>query len=209
MFVTLRPDVFAAVIEDDLVLLDVTADAYLCLPGAAAEFATGPSRQAALGEALVARGLARATSRLPGHPATRPLPTRDVLRAAGLRPGFGDILRLAAAYADVLLHYRGRSFSHILDRARRGRMGRKRDPADLARLCAVFHTAAPWVPISGKCLERSFCFLRFLQRSGGDADWVFGVATWPFVAHCWLQVGDTALDDAVERLDRYTTIMTA
>ena len=54
---------------------------------------------------------------------------------------------------------------------------------------------------------RSFVLLRFLQRSGGKATWVFGVRTWPFGAHCWLQLGDVALDDDPARLVGYAPIL--
>ena len=49
--------------------------------------------------------------------------------------------------------------------------------------------------------------VRVLRARGFDALWVFGVRTWPFSAHCWLQVGLTALDDDLERLAAYTPIM--
>ena len=46
-----------------------------------------------------------------------------------------------------------------------------------------------------------------LRRAGQNAAWVFGVRTWPFSAHCWLQIGDAVLDDDPERVSRYTPIM--
>jgi hypothetical protein len=46
-----------------------------------------------------------------------------------------------------------------------------------------------------------------LRILGFDADWIIGVRTWPFMAHCWLQVGAVALDDDVERLAAYTPIL--
>lgn len=54
---------------------------------------------------------------------------------------------------------------------------------------------------------RSYLQLQYLHRLGLDADWVIGVRTWPFMAHCWLQVGAVALDDDVERLIPYTPIL--
>jgi hypothetical protein len=36
---------------------------------------------------------------------------------------------------------------------------------------------------------------------------VFGVRTWPFHAHCWLQVEDVVLDDHHERIGAYTPLM--
>ena len=60
---------------------------------------------------------------------------------------------------------------------------------------------------TGHELRDSCVLLRFLQRSGLDARWVFVVRTWPFAAHCWLQLEDTVLDDMVERLAAYEPIL--
>jgi len=49
----------------------------------------------------------------------------------------------------------------------------------------------------------------FLQRAGHDAVWVFGVRTWPFLAHGGLQVGDVVLDHWPEHLTLYTPILDA
>jgi hypothetical protein len=78
-------------------------------------------------------------------------------------------------------------------------------PAAL-EVVARFRRWAPFAPVSGKCLLRSFMLLRLLRRRGFDAHWVFGVSTWPFTAHCWLQVGDIVLDDSHERLLPYRII---
>ena len=79
--------------------------------------------------------------------------------------------------------------------------------AETLRLARVFQRVAVWLPMPRKCLVRSFVLLRFLQRSGLNARWVFGVRTWPFAAHCWLQLEDTVLDDLVERLAAYEPIL--
>ena len=56
----LRPDVHAAAIGDDLALLDIAGDAYLCLPAAAAILAGGRQTAIAPGpmaDTLIAAGL--------------------------------------------------------------------------------------------------------------------------------------------------------
>jgi hypothetical protein len=72
---------------------------------------------------------------------------------------------------------------------------------------AVFRRVAPWLPLDGACLFRSGFLLGYLESLGHRVDWVFGVRTWPFRAHCWLQAGDVALDDEAERLIAYHPIM--
>ena len=128
----------------------------------------------------------------------------------------GDVVELGVVDADdpgldpagdLLAGYVGRPLATITGytvRRRRPYEGRERD---VVRLAAIFQKLSPWLPMTGKCLVRSFVLRRFLQRSGVDADWVFGVRTWPFSAHCWLQLGDRALDDHAERLDASTPIL--
>lgn len=202
----LHAHVHAACVDDDLVLLDEAADAYSCLPGAAAAFSAADPR---LRDYLVGVGLAS-----PGRAATLrtpppPLPSFDLRDGARAAPRADDWLRLTAALADVAIHYRARSFRYILDHARaaRPRTVAGDDPAERQRLCRVFAEAAPWLPAPGKCLVRCFLLLSFLRRAGFDATWVVGVRTWPFQAHCWLQHGEAALEDAPERLAAYTPIL--
>jgi hypothetical protein len=64
-----------------------------------------------------------------------------------------------------------------------------------------------WAPAPRQCLVRSFMLMRFLTRAGADARLVFGVRTWPFGAHCWVQAGDQVLDDYADRLVGYSPIM--
>jgi transglutaminase-like putative cysteine protease len=71
----------------------------------------------------------------------------------------------------------------------------------------AFDQLMPLVPFQGQCLFRSRLLLAFLRTADRDATWVFGVRTRPFQAHCWLQVHDTALDDAAERICGYTPIL--
>lgn len=70
-----------------------------------------------------------------------------------------------------------------------------------------FERLRPWLAPPGECLLRSYHLRAFLRARGLDALWVFGVRTWPFSAHCWLQAGATALDDDLERLVAYQPIL--
>ena len=209
----LRSAVYAVAVDDDLVLLDVEADAYACLPGGGLAWrgpAETPDAKALLG-ALVDAGLAGPVA---AHSHGVCAPSRPLSRIAPPADGsirLLDLLRLAHAAADLLIGYRKRPLRDILALVRRGgpAPATLQDDNELRRLCAVFDRGVVWLPISGKCLVRSFVLLRFLQRSGLDAAWVFGVRAWPFAAHCWLQVGETALDDWPERLAVYTPIHAA
>jgi hypothetical protein len=82
-----------------------------------------------------------------------------------------------------------------------------RPSPELLECVDAFHRWSPYAPVSGKCLLRAFMLRRFLIRNGHNAHWVFGVTTWPFSAHCWLQCGTVALDEYAERTAAYTPIM--
>ena len=204
----LNPQIHAAAVDADLVLLDVNADAYLCLPGAAESWNGGAGAKALLDD-LVEKGLATRSPAPEPAPSVLELPRIDLRNGQRRQPTAADLLHLAGAWLDLALHYRGRSLSHILAAVRRRQSSPREasDIAELQRLCQVFATAVVWLPAPGKCLVRSFLLIRFLQRAGQDARWVFGVRTWPFQAHCWVQSGDAALEDAPERLFAYTPIL--
>jgi len=203
----LAPGVFLAMVEEDAVVLDLRADAYGCLPGLADrvrlvghEVDAQPQVLAELGElGLLGEAAGPARRALP------PPPTRE-LEPDRLRQGLLDSLafvqsvraaRRLGPYAEVHKHVAGLPPSPP----------RRPDPRRAAALTATFQRLLPWTPGQGACLYRAFVLLGLLRRAGQDAVWVFGVRTWPFSAHCWLQVGDAVLDDDPERVGAYTPIL--
>jgi len=210
--IQLRADVHAVAIDDDLVLLDVAADTYLCAPGAADLLRAGRSGRLEPASKAAAQALLDAGLAVVGPPSilarpALPRPSRGPGQLAAA-PAVPDARRLLASLADFQLHYRGRRFAQILQYIRTARAARLlcREDEAVAAAAARFEAAAVWLPAPGKCLARSFLLIRFLQRSGLDADWVIGVRTWPFRAHCWVQLGDRALDEPPERLAAYHPI---
>lgn len=207
----LRPDVHAARLGQDIVLLDVGCGEYLCLADAAEAFdlpADGPPRilEAELAQDAAALGLV-GEGMLP-RPPWPETPRADLPfdRAAALRPG--DVAAGLAAFGDLLGHYYGRAFPHLVAYARRASRTSAPDrltPTLVAQVQA-FRRILPWAPFQGVCLYRSFFLLAFLRRRGLDARWVFGVRTWPFEAHCWLQAGDVVLDDTLDHVRPFTPI---
>ena len=210
MRLALTPHVRLAVLGDDVVLLDIRTDAYFCAPQATARLQPAEDRgsitplDAESREALLAAGLA-----LDGPPAPRPRlspPARDLPQGPAPAASARDLWRLAGALWDLARRYRGRTFAEILDFAAAVPPPEVASPEAVLRLARLFHQVGPWLPIPDKCLVRSFVLLRFLQRSGVSARWMFGVRTWPFAAHCWLQLDDIVLDDAAARLIAYEPI---
>lgn len=215
MALWLARDVHATVIDEDIVFLDVAADAYLCLVQAGALVALGEGgavtpRDEASAQTLLEAGLVSSAP----SPASRTIPPKPTvdLRGATRPPGWREIAAGLLASGAAARDFRHLGFAQILARARRGR-----PPGDASLeaahqdavldAAAVFAVLRPWSPIGGACLKRSYHLLSYLRRLGLDADWVIGVRTWPFMAHCWLQSGPVALDDDAERLVAYTPIL--
>lgn len=219
MTLLLAPNVHAVRVDDDLVFLDLARDAYACLPGLARTAALYPDgRRLAVRDPEAAAELAAAGLVVP--PSQAEAPDADVARVdlaeparSALRDAYPAVTArhaavIARALVGVVRGYRGRPLRDIVDAAARGRHSAPPRLNDrLLSACDRFQTWIPYAPVSGKCLLRSFMLLQHLRRSDEDAHWVFGVRTWPFHAHCWLQCEDMVLDDRFERAASYTPIL--
>jgi hypothetical protein len=210
----LAKDVHGVMIDDVAVFLDIATNAYFCLPGIGGVLRLdGRGLEVSvpgLADDLVAAGLASErpsedTSLLPPPPRRT---ARAVLKELGLAPqarARGRHWRAAILAGLANAGDQRRTFAQRLPPA----PDRSAEPAslDLMADLAAFRAVAPWLPFDGACLYRSGLLRRYLARLGHRVDWVFGVRTWPFAAHCWLQVGDMALDDEAERLIAYHPIL--
>jgi hypothetical protein len=211
----LRDDVHAVAVDDDAVFLDVARDTYVCVPNVADRLVLDAGRRVmAVADGAFARELERA-GLLSGHGASRSprWPVQPATESAMTGP-FGtprwpDPLDAARAMADVSCAYWRQPLAKLVAWADEGATALGGEPPTeaLLEVVAGFHRWAPYLPAPGKCLLRSFMLLRVLRRHGHDARWVFGVRTWPFRAHCWLQRGGTVLDDDVEPLVALTPIL--
>jgi len=199
----------AADVDGDIVILDVVGGHYYCLPDAAAafDFTNGARRiiDEGLAEDLAAMDLTD----------QRPEPVSRAVLQTAARQLDGTDMRLdrrerwhaVAAYGEMLRFYYARPFGRVLTLAQAvGAQGPGRDTPELRRRVLAFRQWLPWAPFPGVCLFRSRMLLAFLRKSGLDATWVFGVRTWPFEAHCWLQVEDLVLDDTLDNVRNFTPI---
>lgn len=210
----LADGVRGVMIGEDAVFLDVTSNAYFCLPAIAAVLRIDGQALTVcadpLAEDLLAAGLASRTP--PDQPSLSIAPPRRTARAVL------DTLPAAQRQRPASRHWRAaiaagvqnardarRAFADRLPVPRAERAG----PVGAGLLADLdaFRRLSPWLPFDGVCLYRSGLLRRYLVALGHQVDWVFGVRTWPFAAHCWLQVDDLALDDEAERLIAYHPIM--
>ncbi len=210
----LARNVHATEVEGDLVFLDLAADVYICLVDVAGVVRLEAGRSAHVSNDLVAGQLV----------ATGLLSEEGVLEDQVNLPDPARALEPALRSGTMTARRRWRAVAANLDAARaverldlvalvaeaaRRPANDCANPATEALLneAAAFRRLAPWLPRGGVCLMRSYQLLMHLRAGGHDAAWVFGVRTWPFEAHCWLQVGDTVLDDTLERVRGFTPIM--
>ena len=194
-----------------MVVLNVPADAYTCVVGGAeilqplAHAPDAVSPHPDFQSDLIAAGLI--TCRRPVTRRRHALPPVSALQPESLAP-FGSTLRAAlltlaagrrfeASTLESLIH-----FGHLRHRA-----SMPTHPTIIAST-AAFLTALPWIPSQGQCLKRSFALRRLLARDGIETDWVFGVRTWPLLAHCWLQIDEVLLADDLDRVRGFSPILT-
>lgn len=69
-----------------------------------------------------------------------------------------------------------------------------------------FADARLLLPAKTLCVPDSLALARILWRRGIDADVLFGVRLAPFLAHAWVQRGDTLLSDTVNTVGEYTPV---
>lgn len=78
------------------------------------------------------------------------------------------------------------------------------------RLVAAFvHLRPLFFTSRDACLLDSLTLLNFLARRRIFPDWVFGVRTAPFIAHCWVQADATVFNDHPDYVRGYTPILVA
>ncbi len=203
-------DVFIAMVETDAIVLTVSTDRYACLVDAAGLFRVTETgglipTDADAADALVASGLLQRTKSSLHR--KQPCPPRRDGPTDRIAP-FPAIIRSMVQLSLGTLVFRRLSFAELVAAEPTDpKPWPKTDPDTLSRLLAGYRVALPWIPSEGECLQRAFLLRRLLQWHGLEADWIFGVRTWPFSAHCWLQIGDRVVGDTVGRVRSYTPIM--
>jgi len=209
------PQVFAAMHQGDLVILDVRKNAYLVLAQAQGRILLSDDGVHAklvdpsLGGELVAAGLGTpdvATEAVRRRAA--PAPTGDLDAFDDQGPmGARALIELMIAAVVLVGTFWLRSFSRLV---RPVASAADDDPGGeqrVVRRALAFRRLLPWIPFQGLCLYRAALLRQYLGDDAGRVMWVFGISTWPFAAHCWLQCGGLVLNDRLHRVSRYSPIM--
>ena len=175
------------------------------------------SRAPAVLSNLLAQGML--VSGTGGRPATAlALPTvrRTLLEFDFDRPPSAraaDLGRFAVAWMRARASLAARPICSIVAdvRARKARrlpQARPPDPArERALLMTFVHLRPLFYTVRRACLLDSLTLVHFLAASGVYPQWVFGVRTAPFDAHCWVQRDEVLFNDTPDRVRQYSPIL--
>jgi hypothetical protein len=198
-----------------LVLLDLKADQYSCLP----EDTDRACRKLIAGQPLdpedqdVINNLPEAHLFAGGEGAVRssyiPVATRSLLdrvgRQANASPSiwavwdqlrFGALLKFASLFRliEAVRRRKRKSPKHALS---------SQIESDIMR----FMASRRLLSRQSQCLRTSLALAAYLARRGYHPNLVIGVRMSPFAAHAWVQDGDTVLNDSVDEVAPFTPIL--
>lgn len=205
--VTLAAGLHMVRIRDDVVILDVGADRYSCLVGGGNQLTpVGSGAVSADDDVLQELQSAGLIAPDPGGPTCRtPVTPRGELTADEY-PGRIACLDTAIRTLAATAAFRGQSLAQLVGVAEPS--SNRPTPFDCRRISArasAYRTVLPFIPL-GLCLQRAYQLRRVLASDGQRVDWVFGVKTWPFFAHCWLQIDDLVIGDQLDRVRSFAPI---
>jgi hypothetical protein len=153
----------------------------------------------------------------PAVPVTTIRPQRSLLEFdLDTRPkaNAGQLWRFGGSCLQAQLSLKLRPIQSIVEAMRERKARREAgvtgdaDPVRLRLLVTAFARLRPlFYTLRAACLLDSLTLLHFLGAEGIHPDWVFGVKTDPFDAHCWIQQGEVLLNDIPDRVRQYSPIL--
>jgi hypothetical protein len=127
--------------------------------------------------------------------------------AASQAIGLSGHVRIDAIVATTWLELRMRPLATLLDQAtRRAASGARLDRERLRVRLGAFDRARRLNPLPRNCLLDSLALHKWLAGGGHASQVLFGVATTPFAAHCWVQDDEAILNDHYDRVSRFSPI---
>jgi Transglutaminase-like superfamily len=225
---------YACEFNDGAIILDLLSDTYLGinaphLPGLRARVQNWPdttrddreerlsdtSNAGALIDDLIKRGILTTspTSRQP-PPMAIPTMALTVVGSAGVRGRIRlmHIAQFIIAFLVVALCLRRKRLPALIDWIRR-RQFSIRCEHSIAREDAVtrlrsFLWLRTWFyTAQRRCLFDSLVLSVYLTRGMTPCTFVIAAATKPFLAHSWVQIGESVLNDTAERVQDFTPIL--
>lgn len=216
----LRDDLHWCLCAERVILLDLAADRYLCLPaGLEAAFVRGAEGRPEAGDRAKLRGLITRAFLLESgcqesisRPRrTRiPAPTADLFVGAGGKANAADVMRALAFDVWASRQLRRRPLLSLAreaaQRANSLRVAAPNAQEHLRRIVAGFAALRLLVPEAGRCLIRGLAVHAACCREGIPARLVLGVQLHPFQAHAWVQLDDKVVVGDFEQVRLFTPI---
>ncbi len=210
---------------ESTILLDLRRDWYFQLdPPLEPTFAAlvrddAPSLDTDMLQRLVDLGVieARAGADARPTPASCPTPALSWRDAPPAAPSSGSLLFAAEVWAAVRRarrDVRKVPFEQLIERMRacKRRLSEPAGETDLVRLAVIaarFGRVRRGIPIDRICLQDSLALFELCARRRLFPDFVIGIATAPFKAHCWLQSGSIVLNEALDCAQSFQPILVA
>lgn len=210
-------------VDDCLVFLDVSRDRYFQLPASLEQAFEAYLHGGTVPEETLRHLVERdVLTESPAVDRSEPKVDIDMPRRSALERSYSVPRLRAFVLLEVMLtvywirwQLEHQSISHVFDNfvryARERVSSPSAGPANNIETALLDATDAFWrgrlyTPIEPTCLLDSLALARFLARRGHPSAIVFGVMCNPFAAHCWVQVGDMALNETVGGASTYTPI---
>lgn len=201
------------IVLDRFVFLDLRHDRYFCLGAeAGAGFARVLQGTGAGGDEVIDRLVASGVIRPGGHHArpkavSHEAPSRSLVRSRSPRAPLGTLEALSRRLgAEAALRVRG--LDACIAAAGHRVRGLPYAGADAAAgAAAAFARSALLRAKSKRCVSISLAAMRWFAARGSRADLVIGVKLHPFEAHCWVQIGDTLINDEVDAVRPFVPIL--
>jgi hypothetical protein len=231
----LAPHVYPCISGQHVILMDLERDKYVAVlpahrlaswvrgwPVGALTLPDPPRNSDGGVDALVSQMLAHGMLVTDPHIGKDAVPVTTIRPQRGLvefdldtRPqaGAAQLWRFAGSCLRAQLALKLRPIQSIVDtvrerKARQTARAQDADPVRLRPLVTAFARLRPlFYTLRSACLLDSLTLLHFLSAEGIHPDWVFGVKTDPFDAHCWVQQGELLLNDIPDRVRQYSPIL--
>ena len=232
----LAPHVYPCVSGQHVVLMDLERDKYVAVvpahrlaswvrgwPIGAVETGDSPHNAAAAADSLVSQMLAHGMLVTDPHVGKLAVPVATARAARSLvefdldtrsRAGAAQLWRFARSCLQAKLSLKLRPIQSIVESVRERKTARaargpqEADPVRLRSLVTAFTRLRPlFYTLRCACLLDSLTLVHYLGAEGIHPEWVFGVKTEPFDAHCWVQHGEVVLNDVPDRVRQYSPIL--
>ncbi len=228
----LSEDSFCCELDDGAVILDLRSDAYLGIdaqhlsnlrirignwPDSGRGDRELPRRDLSATESVISNLLSRGI--LTNTPTIRPpCSAKDPTVALVIpRSSWRRITpRCAAqfflAYLMVVLRFRKNGIASLVDWLRRHQSSIHRGHSvtreEIVERLASFLWLRTWCyTAQRRCLFDSLVLSVYLTRGMVPCTFLIGVTTKPFLAHSWVQIGESVLNDTAERVQDFTPIL--